>query len=86
MSRYKVRIKRKAQKQIEKLSKSTQDRVLHKIRNLSDEPRPPGSRKIVGSENSWRIRVGDYRILYTIEDNILLVEVIRVRHRKDAYD
>jgi len=86
MKKYKVQIKRTAQKQIDKLPLSVARRVVSKIRDLSDNPRPPGSRKIVGSENTWRIRVGNYRILYTVEDDILLVEVIRVRHRKDSYD
>ncbi len=86
MKKYKVQIKRTAQKQIDKLPLSVARRVVSKIRDLSDNPRPAGSRRIVGSENTWRIRVGNYRILYTIEDDILLVEVIRVRHRKDSYD
>ena len=86
MRKYKVQIKRTAQKQIDKLPLSVARRVVSKIGDLSDKPRPPGSRKIVGSENTWRIRVGNYRMLYTIEDDILLVEVIRVRHRKDSYD
>jgi mRNA interferase RelE/StbE len=52
---------------------------------LADNPRPPGCRKLVGSKNDWRIRVGDCRVLYEIADAIRVVRVNRVRHRRDAY-
>ncbi len=85
MAKYNVQIKKSAQKEIRELPKSVIKRVLTKIYALADDPRPSGSKKLVGFENYWRIRVGNYRIIYTIDDGILLVEVIAVRHRKDAY-
>ena len=60
-------------------------RITGKIDSLADNPRPPGVEKLTGSENSYRVRVGDYRILYQILDNIVLVIVVRIRHRREAY-
>ncbi|MCK6555068.1 type II toxin-antitoxin system RelE/ParE family toxin [Candidatus Binatia bacterium] len=60
-------------------------RVSKRIDALAANPRPPGVEKLKGAENLWRVRVGDYRIVYTIQDNALLVLVVRVRHRRDAY-
>ena len=84
--KYRVEIKRSAQKEIRLLPKNVLHRVLAKIKTLADNPKPSGCKKIVGSENTWRIRVGNYRIVYNIFDEVLVVEVITVRHRKDAYD
>lgn len=83
---YKVTIKKSAQKEIKALPKNVIKRVLNKIKQLAEEPRPSGCRKIVGTENTWRIRVGNYRIIYNVFDEILLIEVIAVKHRKDAYN
>ena len=85
MAKYSVQIKKSAQKEIRELPKPMIKRVLTKIYALADDPRPSGSRKLIGYENYWRIRVGNYRVIYTIDDGVLLVEVIAVRHRKDAY-
>ena len=60
-------------------------RVDRAILALADAPRPSGSKKLKGSESTYRIRMGDYRVLYEIEDQALLVLVIRIRDRKDAY-
>lgn len=59
--------------------------MIPRIQRLADNPRPPGCRKIVGSENDWRIRVGDYRIVYEIDDSGHKVIVFHVKHRKDVY-
>jgi mRNA interferase RelE/StbE len=61
------------------------NRLFSKIENLSIEPRPTGCRKLTGNKHLWRIRVGNYRIVYSIDDNKNLVDVIAVRDRKDAY-
>lgn len=82
---YKIIIKKSAQKEIKALPKNVIKRVLVKIKQLEHDPRPSGSKKIVGTEDTWRIRVGDYRIIYNVLDNVLIIEVIAVRHRKDAY-
>lgn len=55
------------------------------ITQLENNPRPPGCRKLVGFQNEWRLRVGDYRVLYVIEDALMLVVVARIAHRREAY-
>ena len=55
------------------------------IQALAQNPRPPGCRKLTGSKNDWRIRVGDYRVVYEIADEIRVVRVNRVRHRREVY-
>ncbi len=57
-----------------------------KLRALAEDPRPRGCKKLAGREDIWRVRVGDYRVLYQILDDALLVLVVRVRHRKDVYE
>ncbi|MCB0585288.1 MAG: type II toxin-antitoxin system RelE/ParE family toxin [Phaeodactylibacter sp.] len=86
MSRkYQIRIKKSAQKEIKSLPKGMTRKVVNAINSLGDDPRPPGCKKLTGHDNYWRIRVGNYRILYSVHDNILVIEIIAVRHRKDAY-
>lgn len=60
-------------------------RIASAIDALADDPRPSGCKKLVGSEHTYRIRVGDYRIVYDIQGAKLVVSVIRVRHRRDVY-
>jgi mRNA interferase RelE/StbE len=81
---YRVVITVKALKQIKNLDAAHAARVRAAISALADFPRPVGAKKLVGTDE-YRIRVGDYRILYTITDKILLVEVVRVAHRREAY-
>lgn len=59
--------------------------VLEKIQNLADEPRPDGVVKLKGSDNEYRIRVGDYRVRYEIDDGSQLVQLLQCKHRKDIY-
>jgi mRNA interferase RelE/StbE len=61
-------------------------RVVRAVRELANDPRPAGCRKLVGSDDRWRVRVGDYRVIYTIDDAGRLLEVIAVRHRGRAYE
>ena len=82
---YKVIISRQAVKEIKKLPKSTILKVHSKITSLSKNPRPSGVVKLVSYDNLWRVRVGNYRIIYTIEDKIKVVDVREVVNRKDAY-
>ncbi|HSB13801.1 MAG TPA: type II toxin-antitoxin system RelE/ParE family toxin [Bryobacteraceae bacterium] len=60
-------------------------RVVRAIKALSNDPRPSGARKITGSKNDWRIRIGDYRVLYELNDTERTVRVMRVRHRREVY-
>jgi mRNA interferase RelE/StbE len=82
---YRLEIKDSARKQIAHLPRPDQRRVMAAIADLADTPRPEGVRKIVGAESAYRIRVGDYRIVYVIHDRVLTVYVVRVAHRKDVY-
>jgi mRNA interferase RelE/StbE len=82
---YRVLVERGAEKDLARLSPDIHDRVILAIRKLATNPRPPGSRKLIGSKNDWRIRVGDYRVLYEIADEIRIIRINRVRHRREAY-
>ena len=68
-----------------KLSQQLLDRIQTKIDDLAIEPRPKGVKKLKGEENSYRIRVGDYRVIYDIFDDVLLVSVVEVGHRSEVY-
>lgn len=82
---YRILLERAAEKGLARLSSEVHDRVILAIQSLATHPRPPGCRKLVGSKNDWRIGVGDYRVLYEIADEIRIVRVHRVRHRRDVY-
>ena len=84
MAKYQVTVLPSAQKEITKLPRPAQSRILKALVLLADNPRPIGCKKLVGSD-SWRFRVGEYRIVYSIEDDVLLIEVVRVAHRKEVY-
>jgi mRNA interferase RelE/StbE len=83
---YTVEFKPAAAREFRKLPRDMQLRVATAIGRLSDEPRPPGVRKLAGSDDVYRVRVGDYRIIYSVRDKLLLVIVMRVRHRSNAYE
>ena len=85
MSRYTVEIARRAIKSIAGLPRNEQRRVRAAIDLLSDEPRPPNCIALAGEESVYRVRVGDYRILYEVIDARLVIHVIRVGHRRDVY-
>jgi len=85
VAKYSIRITKPAQKELDKLSDKLAEPILHAIADLAFDPRPHGYKKLKGL-NGYRIRVGDYRIIYQIIDTILLVKVINVGHRKDIYD
>jgi mRNA interferase RelE/StbE len=85
MASYSVRLKRSAEKDLRRIDKSRVPSIIEAIERLEEDPRPVGCRKLVGSDTSYRIRVGDYRVLYLIEDAVCVVDVERVRHRKDVY-
>jgi mRNA interferase RelE/StbE len=82
---YQVELQPSAERDLASLSRPEQRRVAEKIDGLAQNPRPPGAKKLEGSQEIWRVRVGDYRILYQIEGAVLLVLVIRIRHRRDVY-
>ena len=82
---YRVELERSAEKELNALPAHVFSRVIEVLRNLSNEPRPPGCRKLVGSVNDWRVRVGDYRVVYETDDAERVVRVMRVRLRSRAY-
>ena len=83
---YEIIIERRAERDIKRLSELDFNRIVPRIRALVKDPRPFGCRKITGSKNDWRIRIGDYRVIYTIYDKTKVVELMKVRHRREAYD
>jgi len=82
---YSLLIKASAERDLRKLPRSTLERIHSKILDLRDDPRPHGSRKLSGNLEGWRVRVGDYRILYQVDDTVETIAVVRVRHRRDVY-
>ncbi len=82
---YRVEIKPQAEKALAKIPNPHRRRIANIIDGLSRTPRPPGCSKLAGADDAYRIRVGDYRIVYQIEDRVLIVYVIRIAHRKDVY-
>ena len=86
MASFQVEWKNSALKELRKLPRQIIERVVAAVDDLSVNPYPHGVRKLVGSEHTYRIRVGDYRVIYHIFDVRLVIEIVRVRHRKDVYD
>ncbi|WP_414528501.1 type II toxin-antitoxin system RelE family toxin [Nodularia chucula] len=82
---YKVEILRGALKQLKKIPSELQERIKIKIDDLATEPRPNGVKKLKGKENAYRIRVGDYHVIYDIFDDLLVVSVVELGHRKNIY-
>jgi mRNA interferase RelE/StbE len=82
---YRVEIAHRAVKAIAKLPRQEQQRVRAAIDLLAETPRPPGCVQLAGEEDTYRVRVGDYRIVYEIHDRVLLVQVVRVGNRREVY-
>jgi len=85
MASYRVELTRSAEKDLRRIDRSQTGDIYSALERLGQEPRPHGYRKLAGADRSYRIRIGDYRVVYEIEDNVLVVLVIRIAHRKDAY-
>lgn len=84
MAAYRVEIQRSAESDLSRLGSVLVGRLRTALESLASDPRPPGSRKLAGSE-AYRLRVGDYRIVYEVDDRRQIVTVARVRHRRDVY-
>jgi mRNA interferase RelE/StbE len=82
---YVVIIENKAQKEFLKIPVIYHNSVKKNIGDLADNPRPHGVKKLVGSKDAYRVRVGDYRILFIIDDKRKIVTIYRIRNRKEAY-
>lgn len=85
MARYRVLFKPSVEKALHRLPISVQIRIVAAVDGLQDNPRPPGAVKLTGEPDLWRIRVGDYRVIYSIDDERLIILVVRIAHRKDVY-
>lgn len=80
---YNIRVKKSAQKELLAIPSVYKDKIVGAIDGLASNPRPDGVKKLQSTEDLWRIRVGDYRIIYSIDDSIRILEVQKIGHRKD---
>jgi mRNA interferase RelE/StbE len=85
MARYRIEVSATAERQIRKLPRADQIRVIRVIQALATDPRPAGCRKLSGHDDVFRVRIGRYRILYSIEDRRVVIVVLKVGDRKDIY-
>jgi len=85
MASFEIEVTATAERQLRKLSREVQTRVVQAIARLAEEPRPRGVRKLAGYDDLFRIRVGTYRVIYGVEDARLVVLVLKIGHRKDVY-
>lgn len=82
--RYPLRVRRSAEKELDRLPESIHERLSRRILGLEDNPRPQGAKKLSNREE-YRLRVGQYRVLYTIDDEHKIVEIVAVGHRREVY-
>ena len=85
MSEYRIDVSATAERQLRKLEPEVRARIVDAIKNLASNPRPRGSRKLRGYEDVFRIRTGVFRIIYSIEDDRLLIIILKVGHRREIY-
>ena len=85
MSEYRIDVSATAERQLCKLEPEVRARIVDAIKNLASNPRPRGSRKLRGYEDVFRIRKGVFRIIYSIEDDRLLIIILKVGHRREIY-
>jgi len=82
---YRIEVKKSALKELSLISPPYNKKIIEAIDNLASNPRPAGCKKLKGTNDAYRIRVADYRVIYTVGNVIQLIEVQRIRHRKDVY-
>lgn len=85
MASYSIEWKSSAAKELKKLPKPIISKIVHAVGSLATEPRPAGVRKLTDTGNTYRIRIGEYRVVYNVFDRRLIIEILRVRHRREAY-
>ncbi|NJL56102.1 type II toxin-antitoxin system RelE/ParE family toxin [bacterium] len=83
---YSIVVPKSVQKQLDRLPEQVYQRILKKIRILAEDPRPAGSLKLKGVESEYRIRIGDYRLRYKVDDDDRVIILGRCQHRRDVYD
>ncbi len=84
MSRYRIEVRPAALRELRKLDRDVRPRIEGAIALLAEDPRPPASRPLRG-RSGYRVRVGEYRIIYTVQDDVLLIVVVTLGHRRDVY-
>jgi mRNA interferase RelE/StbE len=84
MGRYEILVRKSVSKDLDQITKKNARRIVKAMRALSDDPRPPQSKKLTGEEK-YRLRCGSYRIIYEIQDRQLIICIVRIRHRRDVY-
>ncbi|MDN5749646.1 MAG: type II toxin-antitoxin system RelE/ParE family toxin [Pseudonocardia sp.] len=85
MAAYRIEVAQAAVRQLRKLDPQARRRIQAAVELLAQDPRPAGASKLVGGDGEWRVRTGDYRIVYEIHDQVLLVLVLAIGHRRDIY-
>lgn len=85
MESYSIQISATAEKALKKIPKKDLPKVIQAIQSLGPQPFPPGHRKLKGEEDVYRIRQGNYRIIYEVRKSVLLIRVLKLGHRKDIY-
>ena len=86
MNNYAVEVKPSARKELEALPDNVLSRVVRKVESLGHTPRPAGCKKLKGHKDQWRVRVGDWRVVYVIDDTARVVSVTRIAHRSEVYE
>lgn len=86
MASYRLALTEGAEKEIHRLPKTIAARISGRIEKLAASPRPNGCKKLKGGVNEWRIRIGDYRVIYTIDDAAKAIDITRIAHRKGVYE
>ena len=84
MAEYKITIKKSAVKELEDILRKDLRKIIKRIRSLAGDPRPHGSQKLSGQQQ-YRIRQGNYRIVYSVEDKKLLIDIVKIGHRREVY-
>ena len=85
MAYYRIEWRSSTKKDLRRISKSEVQKIIESVEALSKQPRPNGSMKLSGSDFTYRIRIGNFRVIYEIHDDVVLIEVVKVGHRKDVY-
>ena len=85
MDSYAVEVKPSARKELESLPNRVLGRVIRKLESLQHDPRPAGCKKLKGYKDQWRVRIGDWRVVYIVDDTTKLVSVTRIAHRREVY-
>ncbi len=85
MGSYRIEFARSAERDLRRIDRQIVPRIVSAIDELTIDPRPHGAKKLVGADRTYRIRIGDYRVVYTVDDAVFIVSIDRIRHRREVY-